>query len=146
MNPPNLERPETMLDRTAPFPRTAAARDAVYRRVFVRDLALDAEIGAYAEEVGVRQPIRVSLTLDVATPTDPASDSLEDVVCYNRMAQAVRDILAEGHIRLVETLAERIAAFALDHPMVHAASVRVEKIQAVPDAACAGVEIRREKA
>ncbi|MEM9014414.1 MAG: dihydroneopterin aldolase [Pseudomonadota bacterium] len=119
------------------------SKSSVRRRIFVRGLVLDAYIGVYDSEQGVTQPVRINMTLDVLTPDDPHRDQLEDVVCYNRMTQGVKDILAEGHIKLVETLAERIADFALSHPMVSAIDVRVEKPNAITEAEGAGVEIRR---
>ncbi len=115
------------------------------RKVYVRGLELSASIGAYASEYDRLQPIRIDFELEVDVPTDPASEKLEDIVCYDEMSRAVRAILSEGHIRLVETLAERIASVALAHPMVRAATIRVEKLTAVKDAAASGVEIRREK-
>lgn len=126
-----------------PLPR---AKRAPIRRVFVRDLQLMASIGAYAHEREAPQPVRLRLDLDVTEPADPASDQLETVVCYDRMVQGVKAILAEGHIQLVETLAERVAAMALAHPMVLAARVRVEKPNAIEEAAAVGVEIERRKA
>jgi len=128
--------------RISPLPATAGAPR---RRVFVRGLLLDAAIGAYPEEMGRTQKVRVDLELDVTEPADPGADDLANVVCYDRMTQGVKAILAEGHIRLVETFAERIAAMALAHPMVLAARVRVEKLEAMADAEGVGVEIERAK-
>ncbi|MEM9496177.1 MAG: dihydroneopterin aldolase [Pseudomonadota bacterium] len=134
------------LSRSAPQPGAApSAPPAPVRRVFVRGLKLNAYIGAYESEQGVQQPVHIDLEMDVAEPANPASDALEDVVCYNRMTQSVKAILEEGHIKLVETLAERIAALALAHPMVSGVCVRIEKPNAIAEAAGAGVMIERRK-
>lgn len=121
------------------------AANAPRRRVFVRDLRLDAYIGAYEREQGVPQPVKIDLEIEVVEPSDPVSDRLEDVVCYNKLTQGIKSIIDEGHIKLVETLAERVAEFALSHPMVHSVLVRIEKPNAIPEAAAAGVEIFRAK-
>lgn len=125
-----------------PLPRSAKAPR---RRVFVRGLTLDAYIGAYESEQGVTQPVGIDIEAEVVEPANPVSDSLDDIVCYDRLTQGVKAILAEGHIRLVETLAERIADLALAHPMVISVCVRVVKPNAIPEAAAAGVEIMRTK-
>jgi len=70
---------------------------------------------------------------------------MEDVVCYDRMTQGVRAIIAEGHIKLVETLAERVADLVLSHPMVLSVFVRIVKPNAIAEAEAAGVEIIRTK-
>ena len=115
------------------------------RTIFVRDLELDAFIGAYESEMGQAQPVIVNIELQVTEPANPVSDNLEDVVCYNRLTRGIEDIIAEGHIRLVETLAERIAAMCLAHPMALAVRVSVDKPNAIARAAGAGVEIIRHK-
>ena len=55
----------------------------------------------------------------------------------------VRAIVSARHVRLVETLAERIAICCLVDERVVSARVRVEKLDVFPDAVSAGVEIER---
>lgn len=136
---------------TSIVPLTAQSQDQVRgqaqprRRVFLRDLMLEAEIGAYESEYGRTQPICINLSMEVVEPIQPLSDDLSDVVCYNKISQGVADIIAEGHIKLVETLAERIAALCLSHAMVLSVTVCVEKPNAIDAARGAGVEIIRVK-
>ncbi len=125
-----------------PLPKPATAPR---RKVFVRGLKLDASIGAYDYEKAAPQPLSIDIEIEVIEPVDPTGDRLEDVVCYNRLTQGVKAIIAEGHIKLVETLAERIAELAMAHPMVIAAAVRIEKPNAIAEAEAAGVEILRRK-
>lgn len=125
-----------------PLPKPA---NAPRRKVFVRGLRLDASIGAYEHEKAAPQPLRIDIEIEVIEPAEPTGDRLEDVVCYNRLTQGVKAIIAEGHIKLIETLAERIADLAMAHPMVLAAAVRIEKPKAIAEAEAAGVEISRRK-
>ena len=90
----------------APVARPAADRPLTH--VFVRDLVLDAMIGAYDHERDKPQRVRVNLDLKVEL-AGPPTDNLADVVSYDTMIASVRDILNAGHVNLVETLAERIA-------------------------------------
>lgn len=121
------------------------ASNAPQRKVFVRGLVIDAFIGAYESEQGAPQPVEIDFEADVVEPANPVSDRLEDVVCYDRMTQGIRAIIAEGHIKLVETLAERIADLVLSHPMVLSVSVQVIKPNAIKDANAVGVTIQRTK-
>lgn len=118
---------------TAPLPRSVRAQEPT--RVFVRDLVMDALIGVYDYERAAPQRIRVNLDLDIAVPGVTGEDA----------AEAVRAIVAEGHITLVETLAERVAARCLADARVRTATVRVEKLDVFPDAASVGVEIERSR-
>jgi len=79
-------------------------------------------------------------------PPRVGREDLRRVVDYEAVADAVRAIVAAGHVMLVETLAERIAESCLADPRVHLARVRVEKLDVFVDAASAGVEIERRRA
>ncbi|MSP82544.1 MAG: dihydroneopterin aldolase [Alphaproteobacteria bacterium] len=112
-------------------------------RVFVRDLVLACSIGVHDHERRASQRVRINIDLDVASRAASADDSLANVVDYERVVDGARRFAREGHINLVETLAERIARFCLEDARVLTARVRVEKIDVFPDAAAVGVEIIR---
>jgi dihydroneopterin aldolase len=121
------------------------------RHVFLRDLILPANIGIYAHEHRGPQRVRVNIDLAVtdegaaAGPTEAGigRDELARVVDYERLANNVRSIIAAGHVKLVETLAERIAKSCLTDKRVQSVIIRVEKLDIFPDAESAGVEIER---
>lgn len=110
--------------------------------VFVRGLKLEAEIGLYAHEQGRSQPLLVDITVELAPTT---ITRIGETLDYDKLAGAARRLAAEGHIGLVETFAQQLAAACLDHPRVLAVVVRVEKPQAIPGGAVAGVEVRLER-
>jgi dihydroneopterin aldolase len=117
--------------------------DSPYDRVFVHDLVLDAEIGVYSHEKGVTQRARFSVDIEV-TPTDEAvEDQISRVLNYDMIISIIKGILAEGHINLVETLADEIATRCLAHPRAALARVKIEKLDKEPGAV--GVEIVRRK-
>ncbi len=123
--------------------RIADARKRI-RHVFVRDLELEANIGVYRREKGRLQPVRINIDLTVEETEGEVGDRLENVVDYGAVVDAVKAILASGHLNLVETLAEHIATHCLTDSRVKVARVRIEKLQVVPEAASVGVEIERE--
>jgi dihydroneopterin aldolase len=128
------------------FPHDVPIADAArgMRHVFVRDLILPAAIGVWAHEKGKAQRLRVNLDLGVVEGADP-QDRLDSVVCYDRITTAVRELVSAEHVHLLETLAERIAALALDDPRVAIARIRLEKLDVYADAASAGIEIERRR-
>jgi len=108
-------------------------------KVFVRALKVDAEVGVYAHEHGRRQPLVIDVELDVAATT---GDHLDDTVNYETVAAKAQALAAHGHVKLIETFAERLARALLDDSRVLRARVRVEKPQALaPHAAAGGAEI-----
>tara|TARA_R110000868_G_scaffold64845_5_gene194579 strand:- start:3208 stop:3633 length:426 start_codon:yes stop_codon:yes gene_type:complete len=113
------------------------------RHVFVRDLLLEAHIGVYAHEHGRTQPIRVNVDLTVHEAAH--SDALANVVSYEAVVNDIKAIVAAGHLNLVETLAEQIAAQCLLDQRVSVARIRVEKLAIIAEAASVGVEIERAR-
>ena len=133
------------MSSVAAFPPRSLAETATgLRRLFVRDLVLASEIGIHAHEKGRHQRVRVNLDLDVEEGAGAREDRLAEVVCYEDIVVRLRALVASGHVNLVETLAERIAALVLADRRVRRARVRVEKLDVFDDLASVGVEIERE--
>jgi dihydroneopterin aldolase len=114
------------------------------RRVLVRDLVLPADIGVYAHERGRLQRLCINLNLGVDEPAS-STDQLDEVVCYRTLIDQIRSMLAAERFNLVETVAERIVALCLAEPRVAEAGVRVEKLDAVPEAVGVGIELVRAR-
>lgn len=121
-----------------------ASAERAIRHVFIRNLELPAQIGVYHHEVGKMQPVRINVDLAVEDLLD-LGDDLAKVVDYGVIEGKIRAILAAGHLNLVETLAERIAAACFEDGRVRTARVRVEKLHALSAAESAGVEIERTR-
>ena len=121
--------------------RIADAGTAI-RHVFVRDLVLDCSIGVHAFEKDKPQRVRINLDMAVREGSE-IGDDLANVVCYETIVSAIRALVAQGHVNLVETMAERIAAACLTDSRVRAARIRVEKLDVFADATSVGVEIER---
>ena len=105
--------------------------------------------GAFAEEqrLGQRFVVDIRLGLDLAEAG--RLDDLTRTVDYGEVAQTVRSIVEGPPFRLIEALAEALAAAILaGHPLVQEIQVRVEKPSAPVSAAPSGlvaVEIHRER-
>ena len=123
----------------ASAPRLAAAR------IFVRAIRLDAQIGIYGHEHGRTQPLVVDVEIEMAG-TNGGFEHIADTVNYERIVSHARDLAAEGHFKLVETFAERLAHACLQDPLAARVRVRVEKPEALaPAAEAAGVELVVER-
>jgi dihydroneopterin aldolase len=86
--------------------------------------------GWYDHERAEGQDFEVDVELAVDTRAAAASDDLADTVDYGTLAADVVAIVEGEPVRLVETLAQRVADRCLDDPRVRAARVTVHKPQA----------------
>ncbi|MBS0243657.1 MAG: dihydroneopterin aldolase [Proteobacteria bacterium] len=113
------------------------------RQVFVRRLEVMASVGVFEVEKRYEQRIIVSVDLDVADDYDGVSDRLDDVLDYGEIVNAVRRIVGQGHVHLIETLAERIADACLGDTRVRAVRVAIEKPDIVAGCEAVGIAIER---
>ena len=120
-----------------------ASSEARLRHVFVRDLEVTAKLGIYEHEQVTPQRIIVNIDLSVREGDNPLIDDISNVVSYEIVVKKVDAIIAKGHVSLVETLCELIAAACLKDRRVVAARVRIEKPDIIPNARSVGVEIER---
>lgn len=121
----------------AAFPITEGARREGLT-VFVRGLRIEAGIGVYDHEHGRLQTLIIDVTLDLgAQPVE----RLSDTVNYETIAEAARAIVAEGHVGLVETFAERLALDCLKDSRIRRVTVRIEKPGALQSVDAAGCEL-----
>jgi len=115
----------------------------VHAKIFVKDYVLDCHIGVFEEEQGVTQKVGFSIEAGVAEHVGSNRDDIADVPSYDDLTNAVQKTLKVGHINLVETVAEKIAAYVLMDKRFVWVRVRVEKLERDPGAV--GIEIVRPR-
>ncbi len=102
-------------------------------------------LGVDAEERREVQDVLVSVTLHGDLRRAGESDRLEDAVDYRAVKKEILALAEGSHHRLVEALAERIAAQCLTHAGVERVDVVVEKPGALRFARSVAVEITRAR-
>ncbi len=123
---------------------SAGTPPSVYR-IIIRDLVIPWRIGVRAHEEERRQRVRLNLELQVREQDDPTADDYQEVICYERIVERIRSMADSGHVKLAETVAHDVAMMCLEDPRSEAITVRVEKLEAIHDAASVGVEIHRSR-
>ena len=112
-------------------------------RIFVSDLIVEARVGAYARERTTPQRIRCAVEAVVIRPPRQIRD-MRDVVSYDLIIDGIRMLVQSGHIALLETMAEQVAAMVLAHPLVVKVNVKLEKLDT--GSGIVGVSIERVRA
>ena len=112
------------------------------RRIFVREVVMDARIGIQPSERAA--PQRVVLNVDLFVPlalSTPKEDRIHEVVDYDFVRSSIRRRIEAGHINLQETLIDDIARILLAHPAVRAVRVSSEKPDVYEDVEAVGIEV-----
>jgi 7,8-dihydroneopterin aldolase/epimerase/oxygenase len=112
------------------------------RRIFLREVLLDANIGIHDFERAGAQ--RLVINVDVFVPlavSTPRHDRISEVLDYDFVRLTISRRIEQGHINLQETLIDDIARALLAHPGVAAGRGASEKPDVYEDVEAVGVEI-----
>lgn len=116
--------------------------------IFIKGLRIDAQIGVHAHEKNRFQPLKLDADILISDSRfHPSRDKLSEVFDYQTIRAAMIEVVREdGHIHLLETLADRVIGRLLSMPDVQAVRVRISKFTAFDDCDAVGVEVFRRKA
>jgi dihydroneopterin aldolase len=110
------------------------------RTITVDKLRVLASVGILEHELRTRQPLLISLTVDlVQAPLVPPADDVRHVLDYRQLRDIAKSEAETAHVNMLETLAGRIASRLLALQGVVAARVDVIKPSVFPD--CDGVVV-----
>ncbi|WP_051279809.1 dihydroneopterin aldolase [Hellea balneolensis] len=114
-------------------------------QILIEGLVLPAFIGVFEHEYEAPQSVRFDITVDI-TPLGPHGDhEMHNILRYDHIVDHIKEILAKGHIDLVETLAEDVAKACLSYDRAEQVCVTAAKLEAIKDARAVGVRITRRR-
>jgi 7,8-dihydroneopterin aldolase/epimerase/oxygenase len=99
-------------------------------RIALRGLRVRGRHGVFEYERRDGQEFVVDAVLGVDVRPAAASDDLSRTVDYGALAERLAAVVAGEPVRLIETLAERLAQVCLAEPEVQEAEITVHKPQA----------------
>ena len=111
-------------------------------RLIIHDLVAACRVGVFEVERATPQQIWIDLDLTINAAKAAAHDDVEDAIDYAKLATTVREYAQEKPYRLLETLAEEIAAVILGRFRTPRVRVRLKK-RALPGIDYAAVEVTR---
>ena len=116
------------------------------RRIFIKNLVVDASIGILDHELAHRQPLHIDAEFDAAITRTVDDADIDSVLDYRQLRQALIEVSTLHHTNLLETLVERLAErIQNEFPAIERVKIRVSKPQAFPDCDAVGIEIERSR-
>lgn len=112
-------------------------------RVFIEGLEVDTVIGAYDWERGIRQCLRLDLSIAWDNRPAAAGDDLTLALDYASVSARIQAFAEQAQFQLVETFAERLAEVLMSEFQIPWLHLKLTKPGAVPAAKGVGVEIER---
>ena len=113
--------------------------------LIIKDLVAECRLGVLESERQAPQTIWIDLDVSIDAARAAAHDAIEEAVDYARLVSEVRGLVARTPYRLLERVAEDVAALVLKAFAVPEVRVRIKK-RALPGIDYAAVEVRRRRA
>lgn len=115
-------------------------------RIFLRGLTAECIIGFIEWERRVKQRVVIDLELPVDCRRASVSDDVADTVDYKKVAKRVLSYIEGSELKLVETLAHRVALLLLEEFGLEWVRISVNKPGAIRGSRDVGVVIERSRA
>ncbi|MFA5087783.1 MAG: dihydroneopterin aldolase [Candidatus Omnitrophota bacterium] len=112
--------------------------------ISINDLCVKAFIGTKAREKQKRQNIVIQVSFDYDAARAIRTDHLADAVDYAALSREIIRRIEDSRFQLIEKLADAVMKILLAHPGVKAATVEIEKPQAIKSARSVSVRMRRK--
>ncbi len=113
-------------------------------RILINELLVRCVLGVDDEERREAQDVLISVTLHADLRKAGQTDRLEDAIDYRDIKKQILSAAEGSRHRLIEALAERVAALCVGHVGVRRVDVLVEKPGSLRFARSAAVAITRE--
>lgn len=114
-------------------------------KISVRGLVVDCRVGAFEEEKHGTQRVRFTVEVSVLPSRFANGDDVRHVLSYDYIVEAIHKVISQGHINLLETIAERVAQRCLAKRRAAKVHLLVEKLDRLEGGASLAVEIERHR-
>ncbi len=119
--------------------------DGECRRIFLRNLVVNVNIGIHPHEIGKTQRVNIDVDLYLVPPSTPLNDDIDNVLNYDFVTEEVENLTADRHINLQETLVEELVEACLRHRVVWGVRVAISKLDVYENCGAIGYEIFRTR-
>ncbi len=115
----------------------------MHDQLLIQGLAVECRIGVSEEEQAKAQTMWIDLAMSIDAAKAARHDDVREAVDYAALVGAMTQCVQDKPYRLLETLAEDVAALILQQFGVPQVTVRVKKRAPLPGIDYAAVEITR---
>jgi len=115
-------------------------------KVFIKGLNIQTTIGFFAWEKEIKQTLVIDVTMGWNTAQAAENDELAKTLDYADISTTIATFANNNPVDLIETLAERLAAYLIATCHIPWLNLKIGKPGAVHNADTVGVEIERGQA
>ena len=115
------------------------------KKVLIKDLTLDLQLGYYDFERGKKQKVKFNLELNHEN-TKPTNDKdLKSIVNYGKIVKLIEKLVKNKHYNFLETLAEDIFDELFKNKRINKIVLRIEKLEILKQCSSVGIQISKKR-
>ena len=111
--------------------------------IIIDELLVHAIIGCLPEERITKQPVTISLSIQVDISMASATDNIKHALDYAKLSEEIKLYVESSSFRLIETLAEGIVDIVFKYEQAKQVSLLVYKPNAVKETKRVGIKLVR---
>ena len=116
-------------------------KSSVKRTVFIKNFIIEEIIGIHKHEKIKKQKIEVNIVLDVDKSSVPNEKDIKSIVDYEKITNKLSSLVKSKKYNFLESLAEDSFIEIFKDKRINAATIKIEKPEAIKNAESVGVEI-----
>ena len=115
------------------------------KKVLIKDLTLDLQLGYYDFERGKKQKVKFNLELNYENKKSTNDEDLKSIVNYGKIVKLIEKLVKNKHYNFLETLAEDIFDELFKNKRIDKIVLRIEKLEILKQCSSVGIQISKKR-
>tara|TARA_B100001765_G_C19396289_1_gene290208 strand:- start:124 stop:549 length:426 start_codon:yes stop_codon:yes gene_type:complete len=115
------------------------------KKVLIKDLTLDLQLGYYDFERGKKQKVKFNLELNYENKKPTNDEDLKSIVNYGKIVKLIEKLVKNKHYNFLETLAEDIFDELFKNKRINKIVLRIEKLEILKQCSSVGIQISKKR-
>ena len=115
------------------------------KKVLVKELLLDLQIGYFDFEKEKKQKVKFSLEIDYVDKKPSNDKDIKSIVNYAKVVRLIKKLAKKKHYNFLETLAEDVFDELFKDKRIDKISLQIEKLEIMRDCSSVGIQISKKR-
>ena len=115
------------------------------KKVIIKDLLLNFVIGYYSAEKTKKQNVKFNIELNYTDQKNLNDKDIKSIVDYGRIIKVIKNMTKNKHYNFLESLADDLFDELFKDERIDKIKLKIEKLDAIRDAASVGIEITKKR-
>ena len=115
------------------------------KKVIIKDLLLNFVIGYYSAEKAKKQNVKFNIELNYTDQKNLNDKDIKSIVDYGRIIKVIKNMTKNKHYNFLESLADDLFDKLFKDERIDKIKLKIEKLDAIRDAASVGIEITKKR-